>query len=76
VKEQRQVIVVTHNANIAVLGDAELLLGMERTGGCGEVNSRGAIDDSNTKNAVATSLEGGEAAFRRRAEMYGIRLHI
>ena len=32
IKETRQLIVVTHNANLAVLGDSELLLPLKRTG--------------------------------------------
>ncbi len=71
VKERRQVILVTHNANIAVLGDSEQLLAMERTGGGGGVASSGSIDDAQTKLAVQECLEGGAAALKRRVEMYG-----
>ena len=31
IKEHRQVIIVTHNANIAVLGDAELIVPLKST---------------------------------------------
>ena len=44
IKERRQVILVTHNANIAVLGDAELLLPMKRDGDGGEVFNFGSVD--------------------------------
>ena len=37
IKEKRQVILVTHNANIAVLGDSELLMPMCRQNDCGKV---------------------------------------
>ena len=71
VKERRQVIVVTHNANIAVLGDSELILPMKRVGDRGTIADRGSIDRTETKKAVQDILEGGEAAFRRRREIYG-----
>ena len=71
IKEKRQVILVTHNANIAVLGDAELLLPMKRNGDCGEIFDFGSIDKAGTKKAALNILEGGEIAFQRRREIYG-----
>ena len=40
----RQVIVVTHNANIAVLGDAEQIIVMRASNEKGVIVSRGSID--------------------------------
>jgi hypothetical protein len=71
IKERRQVIVVTHNANIAVLGDSELILSMKRNGDKGMVTDRGSIDRGETKKAVQGILEGGELAFCPRKEIYG-----
>lgn len=71
VKERRQVILVTHNANIAVLGDAELLFPLRRAGERGEAFDAGSIDRPETKQAVQRILEGGETAFLRRKEVYG-----
>ena len=71
IKESRQVIVVTHNANIAVLGDAELILPMQRAGDGGAAFDRGSVDKVETKAAVLRILEGGERAFQRRREIYG-----
>lgn len=70
IKERRQVILVTHNANIAVLGDSELLLPMYRENDCGKTKNRGSIDSDATKQFVLDILEGGSAAFLRRKEMY------
>ncbi len=70
IKESRQVILVTHNANIAVLGDSELILPMYRNDDFGNVNERGSIDADSTKRCVLNILEGGSAAFLRRKEMY------
>lgn len=71
VKEKRQVILVTHNSNIAVLGDSELLLPMKRTDDHGEIEERGSIDKATTKALVQKILEGGADAFTRRKEIYG-----
>jgi hypothetical protein len=65
------VILVTHNANIAVLGDSELLFPMKRSGDSGRVDERGSVDRPETKKAVQEILEGGELAFKRRKEIYG-----
>lgn len=70
IKESRQVILVTHNANIAVLGDSELILPMYRENDYGKIKDRGSIDTGATKRCVLDILEGGEAAFLRRKEMY------
>lgn len=70
IKERRQVILVTHNANIAVLGDSELILPMCSENDYGKTKDRGSIDTDATKRCVLDILEGGPAAFLRRKEMY------
>jgi len=70
IKERRQVILVTHNANIAVLGDSELILPMCRENDYGKIRDRGSIDTDVTKRRVLDILEGGSTAFLRRKEMY------
>ncbi|GMV23485.1 MAG: hypothetical protein AMXMBFR57_34340 [Acidimicrobiia bacterium] len=72
IKERRQVFIVTHNANIAVLGDSEIIFPMRRDGGVGKTYERGAIDRVETKRAVQNVLEGGPAAFLKRKAIYGI----
>jgi len=71
-KERRQVIVVTHNANIAVLGDAEQIVVLKSLSDRGMVMRRGSIDDPKTREFACQILEGSEEAFRRRAKIYGI----
>lgn len=73
-KERRQVIIVTHNANVAVLGDAELIVVMRAMSDNGKVVARGSIDDLPTRDAACAILEGAKEAFLRRARMYGIKL--
>lgn len=69
-KERRQVIVVTHNANIAVLGDADLILALKSHSTKGTVVARGSIDDPATCAMACQVLEGSEEAFARRARTY------
>lgn len=71
IKERRQVILVTHNANIAVLGDAELILPMHRDGDGGCAFDSGSIDKLKTKQAALGILEGGDVAFKSRQQIYG-----
>ena len=71
-KERRQIIIVTHNQNIAVLGDAELIVALKSTSDKSVIVASGSIDEAKTKKVVCQVLEGAEEAFRRRAKMYGI----
>jgi len=71
-KERRQIIIVTHNPNITVLGDAEKIVAFKSTSEKSVVVADGSIDDQSTRTSVCQILEGAEEAFRRRAKMYGI----
>jgi hypothetical protein len=71
-KERRQIIIVTHNANIAVLGDAEQIIVLKSTNEKGSIVSRGSIDDPSTREAACNILEGAVEAFQRRARIYGV----
>lgn len=71
-KDKRQMIVATHNANIPVLGDCEQMIVMNSNGLKGDIRYRGVIDDKEIKGIVQTILEGGEEAFKKRREKYGI----
>lgn len=70
-RDRRQIIAATHNANIPVLGDAEQVVALEAREGHAEVVSRASIDDPETRRLIKSIMEGGEEAFRRRAEKYG-----
>lgn len=69
-KERRQFIIATHNANIPVSGDAELILLMEANEQHGWVAHRGSIDDPSLREPVENILEGGREAFRLRQIKY------
>ncbi len=76
-KLSRQFIFSTHNANIPVLGDAELIVGLKAVGeaalGHGEipVEWMGSIDDRNVRLNVEQILEGGKDAFEMCRAKYG-----
>ena len=70
VKPDRQLIFVTHNPNIPVLGDAELVMVMESDGDHAQATATGSVDEC--KDFIITLLEGGEEAFCKRKERYKI----
>ena len=69
--ESDQYIVTTHNANIPVLGEAQRVVVMDSDGERGFARHQGPLDDPETVDAVTSILEGGAAAFARRARFYG-----
>ena len=74
-KKRRQLIFVSHNANLVVNGDAELLAWCEyRKAGDqsgGKIAGEGAIDIPDVREAIKRIMEGGAAAFNLRREKYG-----
>ena len=76
-KQRRQFIFSTHNANIPVLGDAELIVGLAASGeaerGRASIDRQhmGSIDAPPVCALVEEILEGGRAAFERRRRKYG-----
>jgi len=72
-KRSRQFIFSSHNANIPVLADAELLVGLVATGDSGRipVEYLGSIDSRIVRELAETTLEGGKAAFEMRRLKYG-----
>ncbi len=76
-KRRRQFIFSTHNANIPVLGDAELILVMRAIGEAGDGHAdvppenMGAIDKETVAGLVEEILEGGKEAFETRRLKYG-----
>ncbi len=71
IKEYRQVIIVTHNPNIAVLGDAELVIPLKSTSTHSQIMCEGSIDNESTVDMCCQILEGGNAAFKQRKTIYG-----
>lgn len=73
-KSSTQLIFATHNANIPVLGDAELVASLGSDGKRGFVDHVGSLDEKRTVEAITSVMEGGHEAFRRRAQFYDERL--
>lgn len=71
-KERRQVLIATHSANLVVLGDSELVIPMEGADGHGRPYAVGAVDRPETRDQVCILLEGGEQAYKKRGQRYGI----
>ena len=69
IKKKRQVIVVTHNPNIPVNGDAEYIISMQSSTNL-KSEIHGTIDRSNVKKEICEIMEGGIEAFRIRAQRY------
>lgn len=69
--ESSQILVTTHNANIPVLGLASEVIHLNSDGTRGYVVTEGALDSPQIVEAISNVMEGGKAAFKRRAEFYG-----
>jgi ABC-type lipoprotein export system ATPase subunit len=68
--QKRQVIVATHNANIPVLGDAELLVAVDADALRSHVEALGGFEDAVVASYARRVLEGGADAFRARQRRY------
>jgi len=74
-KKRRQIIFSSHNPNIVVNGDADLVICCDyRAAGDhsgGRIKCCGAIDVDEINKEITVVMEGGRAAFRLRKEKYG-----
>lgn len=78
-KSKRQVIIVTHNANLVINTDADQIIvasaGPHADGGLPAITYvSGGLEDIEIRNTVCDILEGGEKAFRERARRLRVRL--
>jgi energy-coupling factor transporter ATP-binding protein EcfA2 len=78
-KTKRQVIMVTHNANLVINTDADQVVvasaGPHRSGGLPPITyEAGGLESASVRKSVCKILEGGEAAFRERARRLRVRL--
>ncbi|MEN6312738.1 MAG: TrlF family AAA-like ATPase [Clostridiaceae bacterium] len=74
-KKKRQIIFTSHNANIVVNGDAELVACCDYLESDnqthGRIKAEGAIDSKQIKDEITLVMEGGARAFKLRKEKYG-----
>jgi hypothetical protein len=78
-KRRRQVIIVTHNANLVINTDADEIIvaevGTASAGGLPPIRYQsGGLDEKPIRTLVCNILEGGELAFRDRARRLRIGL--
>ena len=66
IKQRRQVLVVTHNANIVVNGDAELVVGLTARGGETQRECSGCLQERAVRDTICAVMEGGREAFEKR----------
>jgi ABC-type lipoprotein export system ATPase subunit len=78
-KESRQIIIVTHNPNLAVVCDADQIIHsqLDKTNGNRVIYTSGAIEDPKITKLIVDVLEGTKAAFDLRDAKYEVleRLH-
>lgn len=69
-KGSRQIIVVTHNANIPVNGDAEYIISMDSESQFTSVLHSGTVEREEIKKEICDVMEGSEKAFKMRSDRY------
>lgn len=73
-KEKRQIIVVTHNANIPVNGDAEYIISMKSDSRYVQIKSEGTLEKKEIREEICDVMEGTEYAFEMRAKKYHLKV--
>ena len=65
-KNNRQLIIATHNPNIVVNGDTELVNVLKFDNGQVQLDKQGGLEESNITEAICNIMEGGRQAFEKR----------
>lgn len=65
-KNKRQLIIATHNPNIVVNGDTELVNVLKFDSGQVQLDKQGGLEESNIREAICNIMEGGRQAFEKR----------
>ncbi len=73
-KRNRQIIVITHNANIPVNGDAEYITSMDSDSVSVKKKYEGTLDQAEIRSEICDVMEGSEFAFNMRAHKYHLRV--
>lgn len=70
-KESRQIVIVTHNPNLAVVCDAEQIVSATMVKAKNEIHYQaGSIEDPATNRKIVDTLEGTMPAFTKRDQKY------
>jgi hypothetical protein len=70
-KQRRQIIAITHNPNVVVNGDAEMIHAFDFRGGQCRVVQSGCLQDKPMRDEICRVMEGGREAFERRYRRLG-----
>jgi energy-coupling factor transporter ATP-binding protein EcfA2 len=70
-KQRRQIITVTHNPNIVVNGDAEMVHSLDFKSGQCRVTEKGSLQDASVRDEICRVMEGGRDAFEQRYRRIG-----
>lgn len=66
IKQKRQILVVTHNANIVVNGDAENVIALDVRSGQTKIVTQGGLQEPSIRDEICRVMEGGKEAFDQR----------
>jgi ubiquinone biosynthesis protein UbiJ len=55
IKQRRQVIVITHNANIVVNGDAELVVALAARSGQTQIEAQGSLQERTVRDTICNT---------------------
>ena len=69
-KNYRQLIIVTHNANIALNADAGMILSLDSWSKFVRLRMQGSVDNDEIRREICNVIEGSEEAFVRRVKKY------
>jgi ATPase subunit of ABC transporter with duplicated ATPase domains len=70
-KKRRQIVVVTHNANIVVNGDSEFIASLDFKTGHTVISESGGLQEDALREEICAVMEGGRAAFEQRYQRIG-----
>ena len=65
-KCKRQIIIITHNPNIVVNGDSELVVSLSQQSGITDFLSFGGLQEREVRKNICDIMEGGRDAFSQR----------
>lgn len=77
-KAKRQIIIVTHNATIPMLADAQNIIYCDNIDGIIKIRSQvleGKFDDESAIDCVARVTDGGKAAIKKRFKKYNLKTY-
>lgn len=75
-KKQKQIILVSHNATIPMMGDAQTLVYCENDNGVIKIRSsslEGTIGDKSALDLIASITDGGKSSVKKRVKKYNLK---